>query len=84
MIENVLYDRIGGPYAETPRSTEDRPGDSGGGRRRRFGREHAPEATFGWLDDSFPGLGSWHSRYASLLNLPELDVGYRLVTAELG
>ena len=27
---------------------------------------------------------SWHSRYASLLTLPELDVGYRLVVAELG
>jgi hypothetical protein len=27
---------------------------------------------------------SWHSRYASLLTLPELDVGYRLVIAELG
>ncbi len=26
---------------------------------------------------------SWHSRYASLLTLPELDVGYRLVVAEL-
>jgi SAM-dependent methyltransferase len=28
--------------------------------------------------------GSWHSRYASLRALPELDVGYRLVVAELG
>jgi len=27
---------------------------------------------------------SWHSRYASLLTLTELDVGYRLVVAELG
>jgi hypothetical protein len=27
---------------------------------------------------------SWHSRYASLLTLLELDVGYRLVVAELG
>jgi len=27
---------------------------------------------------------SWHSRYASLLALPELDAGYRLVVAELG
>jgi SAM-dependent methyltransferase len=27
--------------------------------------------------------GSWHSRYGSLLTLPELDVGYRLVVAEL-
>jgi hypothetical protein len=27
---------------------------------------------------------SWHSRYASLLTLPELDAGYRLVVAELG
>jgi hypothetical protein len=27
---------------------------------------------------------SWQSRYASLLTLPELDVGYRLVVAELG
>jgi hypothetical protein len=27
---------------------------------------------------------SWHSRYASLLTLPELDVGYRLVVVELG
>jgi hypothetical protein len=26
---------------------------------------------------------SWHSRYASLLTFPELDVGYRLVVAEL-
>jgi SAM-dependent methyltransferase len=26
----------------------------------------------------------WHTRYASLLTLPELDVGYRLVVAELG
>jgi hypothetical protein len=26
---------------------------------------------------------SWHSRYASLLALPELDVGYRLVVADL-
>jgi len=26
---------------------------------------------------------SWHTRYASLLTLPELDVGYRLVVAEL-
>jgi hypothetical protein len=25
---------------------------------------------------------SWHSRYGSLLTLPELDVGYRLVVAE--
>jgi SAM-dependent methyltransferase len=28
--------------------------------------------------------GSWRSRYASLLSLPELDAGYRLVVAELG
>jgi SAM-dependent methyltransferase len=27
--------------------------------------------------------GSWHRRYGSLLTLPELDVGYRLVVAEL-
>ena len=27
--------------------------------------------------------GSWRGRYASLLTLPELDVGYRLVVAEL-
>jgi SAM-dependent methyltransferase len=27
--------------------------------------------------------GSWHRRYASLLNLPQLDVGYRLVVADL-
>ena len=27
---------------------------------------------------------SWHSRYASLLTLSELDVGYRLVVAECG
>ena len=27
---------------------------------------------------------SWHRRYASFLALPELDVGYRLVVAELG
>ena len=26
---------------------------------------------------------SWHRRYASLLTLPELDVGYRLIVAEL-
>ena len=26
---------------------------------------------------------SWHRRYASLLTLPQLDVGYRLVVAEL-
>ena len=26
---------------------------------------------------------SWHTRYASLLTLPDLDVGYRLVVAEL-
>jgi SAM-dependent methyltransferase len=26
---------------------------------------------------------SWHSRYASVLTLPELDVGYRLVVAEI-
>jgi SAM-dependent methyltransferase len=28
--------------------------------------------------------GSWESRWGSLLTLPELDVGYRLVVAELG
>jgi SAM-dependent methyltransferase len=28
--------------------------------------------------------GFWHSRHGSLLTLPELDVGYRLVVAELG
>jgi SAM-dependent methyltransferase len=28
--------------------------------------------------------GSWHRRHASLLTLPELDVGYRLVVADLG
>ena len=27
--------------------------------------------------------GSWRNRYAALLTLPELDVGYRLVVAEL-
>jgi SAM-dependent methyltransferase len=27
---------------------------------------------------------SWHRRYASLLTLPELDVGYRLVIVEIG
>ena len=132
-------------------------------RRRAVFFTHDPDATFGWLDDYFPGLGgdttsrypqlvefevlgrvtiepvpvpadctdgftaaywrrpnayldeairanmstfalldgrlvadgvarlardltdrSWHSRYASLLTLPELDVGYRLVIAELG
>jgi SAM-dependent methyltransferase len=131
-------------------------------RRRAVFFTHDPDATFGWLDDYFPGLGgttsrypqlvefdvlgrvtiervpvpadctdgftaaywrrpnayldegiranmstfalldgrlvadgvarlardltdrSWHSRYASLLTLPELDVGYRLVVAELG
>jgi hypothetical protein len=26
--------------------------------------------------------GSWHRRHASLLTLPELDVGYRLVVAD--
>jgi hypothetical protein len=26
---------------------------------------------------------SWHGRYASLLTVPELDVGYRLVLVEL-
>lgn len=129
-------------------------------RRRAVFFTHDPDATFGWLDDYFPGLAgqrypelsefevlgqatiepvsipadctdgftaaywrrpnaylveairanmstfalldgrlvadgvarlardltdrSWHSRYASLLTLPELDVGYRLVVAELG
>jgi SAM-dependent methyltransferase len=129
-------------------------------RRRAVFFTHDPDATFGWLDDYFPGLAgsrypqlaefevlgrvtiepvpvpadctdgftaaywcrpdayldeairanmstfalldgrrvadgvvrlardlidrSWHSRYASLLALPELDVGYRLVVAELG
>jgi hypothetical protein len=28
--------------------------------------------------------GSWRSRYASLLPMAELDVGYRLVVAEIG
>jgi SAM-dependent methyltransferase len=28
--------------------------------------------------------GSWHGRHASLLTLPELDVGYRLVVSDLG
>jgi SAM-dependent methyltransferase len=28
--------------------------------------------------------GAWHGRHASLLALPELDVGYRLVVADLG
>ena len=27
---------------------------------------------------------SWHDRYAALLTLRELDVGYRLVVAEVG
>jgi hypothetical protein len=27
--------------------------------------------------------GSWHRRHEALLTLPELDVGYRLVVAEL-
>jgi len=129
-------------------------------RRRAVFFTHDPDATFGWLDDYFPGLAgarypelvefevlgpvtiepvpvpadctdgftaaywrrpnayldeavranmstfalldgrlvadgvarlardladrSWHSRYASLLSLTELDVGYRLVVAELG
>jgi SAM-dependent methyltransferase len=130
-------------------------------RRRAVFFTHDPDATFGWLDDYFPGLGgdsrypkldefdvlgrvaietvpvpadctdgftaaywrrpsayldeairanmstfallddrvvadgvarlagdlgnrSWQSRYAALLSLPELDVGYRLVVAELG
>jgi SAM-dependent methyltransferase len=128
-------------------------------RRRAVFFTHDPEATFGWLDDYFPGLAgarypqlaefevlgrvtiapvpvpadctdgftaaywrrpeayldeairanmstfallddrvvadgaarlardlkdrSWHSRYGSMLTLPELDVGYRLVVAEL-
>jgi SAM-dependent methyltransferase len=128
-------------------------------RRRAVCFTHDPDATFGWLDDYFPGLagerypqlaefevlgrvtiepvpvpadctdgftaaywrrpeayldeairanmstfallddqlaadgaarlardltdGSWQSRYGSLLTLPELDVGYRLVVAEL-
>ena len=29
------------------------------------------------------GDRSWHARYASLLTLPELDVGYRLVVAQI-
>jgi SAM-dependent methyltransferase len=52
-------------------------------------------STFALLDDRLVADGaarlsrdladrSWHSRYASLLSLPELDVGYRLVVAELG
>jgi SAM-dependent methyltransferase len=52
-------------------------------------------STFALLDDRHVTDGvarlardladrSWHSRYASLLTLPELDVGYRLVSAEFG
>jgi SAM-dependent methyltransferase len=52
-------------------------------------------STFALLDDRLVADGvarlardltdrSWHSRYASLLTLPELDVGYRLVVADLG
>jgi hypothetical protein len=52
------------------------------------------EATFALLDecvvaDGVARLGrdladlSWHRRYASLLTLPQLDVGYRLLVAEL-
>jgi SAM-dependent methyltransferase len=51
-------------------------------------------STFALLDDQVVADGgarlardladrSWHNRYASLLTLPELDVGYRLVVAEL-
>ena len=52
-------------------------------------------STFALLDDHLVAEGvarlgrdlgdrSWHRRYGSLLTLPELDVGYRLVVAELG
>jgi SAM-dependent methyltransferase len=52
-------------------------------------------STFALLDDRVVADGvarlerdlsdsSWQSRYASLLTLSELDVGYRLVVAELG
>ena len=51
-------------------------------------------STFALLDDRVVADGvarlardltdrSWHSRYASLLTLPELEVSYRLVVAEL-
>jgi len=51
-------------------------------------------STFALLDERFVADGvarlardladrSWHRRYAALLDLPELDVGYRLVVAEL-
>jgi SAM-dependent methyltransferase len=52
-------------------------------------------STFALLDDELVAEGvarlqrdladrSWHRRHAALLALPELDVGYRLVVAELG
>jgi SAM-dependent methyltransferase len=52
-------------------------------------------STFALLDDRLVADGaarlardladrSWHRRYASLLSLPELDVGYRLVVADVG
>jgi len=51
-------------------------------------------STFALLDERVIGDGvgrlaedladrSWHRRYASLLTLPQLDVGYRIVVAEL-
>jgi hypothetical protein len=51
-------------------------------------------STLALLDDRLVGDGiarlerdltdrSWHSRYGSLLTLPELDVGYRLIVAEI-
>jgi SAM-dependent methyltransferase len=51
-------------------------------------------STFALLDDRVVAEGaarlardladrSWHRRYASLLDLPQLDVGYRLVVVEL-
>src|SRR5262245_30925249 len=51
-------------------------------------------STFALLDERVVAQGvarlareladrSWHRRYAALLALPELDVGYRLVVAEL-
>ena len=36
------------------------------------------------LQQLFPGADrSWHRRYTALMASPELDVGYRLVVAEL-
>jgi SAM-dependent methyltransferase len=58
------------------------------------GAVRANMSTFALLDERVVGDGvarlarevadrSWHRRYAALLTLPELDVGYRLVIADL-